>query len=202
VRIALLGTGWIMDFHARAVLEHPGAELAAAANWRQPSLAAFAARGLAVSPHKVGPDYIDPGYHSLATGRPGRNLDAFLSGPDLIGPLFTHGARGTDIGVVEGVMGLFDGKSGGGEYASTAHVAKLLRAQEDRLQRRALLAIDIERVVALAHERDELAVEVDVGCIDEAALDLGDRGAHGGARDDSVGAEAAARALPDDARAM
>ncbi|MFF5141206.1 cobyrinate a,c-diamide synthase [Streptomyces sp. NPDC013157] len=91
-------------------------------------MAAFAARGLAVSPHKVGPDYIDPGYHALATGRVGRNLDAYLCGPELIGPLFAHGARGCDLAVVEGVMGLYDGAAGEGELASTAHVAKLLRA--------------------------------------------------------------------------
>ncbi|MFF0104136.1 cobyrinate a,c-diamide synthase [Streptomyces hirsutus] len=91
-------------------------------------MAALAARGLAVSPHKVGPDYIDPGYHSLATGRVGRNLDAYLCGPDLIGPLFLHGARGCDIAVVEGVMGLYDGAAGQEELASTAQVAKLLRA--------------------------------------------------------------------------
>ncbi|GAP51607.1 cobyrinic acid a,c-diamide synthase [Streptomyces azureus] len=91
-------------------------------------MAAFAARGLAVSPHKVGPDYIDPGYHALATGRRGRNLDAYLCGPELVGPLFLHGARGCDVAVVEGVMGLYDGAAGEGELASTAHVAKLLRA--------------------------------------------------------------------------
>ena len=91
-------------------------------------MAAFAGRGLAVSPHKVGPDYIDPGYHALATGRPGRNLDAFMCGEDLVAPLFAHGARGCDLAVVEGVMGLFDGASGYGELASTAQVAKLLRA--------------------------------------------------------------------------
>ncbi|WP_042363952.1 cobyrinate a,c-diamide synthase [Streptacidiphilus neutrinimicus] len=91
-------------------------------------MAALAARGLRVSPHKVGPDYIDPGYHALATGRPGRNLDAFLSGPERIAPLFLHGAAGADVAVVEGVMGLFDGAGGRGELASTAHVAKLLRA--------------------------------------------------------------------------
>ncbi|MGV9499244.1 cobyrinate a,c-diamide synthase [Streptomyces sp. NPDC003642] len=91
-------------------------------------MAAFAARGLAVSPHKVGPDYIDPGYHALATGRVGRNLDAYLCGPELVGPLFLHGARGCDIAVVEGVMGLYDGAAGEGELASTAHVAKLLGA--------------------------------------------------------------------------
>ncbi|MFG2462717.1 cobyrinate a,c-diamide synthase [Streptomyces sp. NPDC048523] len=91
-------------------------------------MAAFAARGLAVSPHKVGPDYIDPGYHALASGRVGRNLDAYLCGPELVAPLFLHGARGCDIAVVEGVMGMFDGAAGEGELASTAHVAKLLRA--------------------------------------------------------------------------
>ncbi|MGW7139117.1 cobyrinate a,c-diamide synthase [Streptomyces xanthophaeus] len=91
-------------------------------------MAAFAERGLAVSPHKAGPDYIDPGYHALATGRPGRNLDAFMCGPELVAPLFAHGAAGCDLAVVEGVMGLYDGAAGRGELASTAHVAKLLRA--------------------------------------------------------------------------
>ncbi|WP_367324105.1 cobyrinate a,c-diamide synthase [Streptomyces sp. HUAS ZL42] len=91
-------------------------------------MAAFAARGLAVSPHKVGPDYIDPGYHALASGRVGRNLDAYLCGPELVAPLFLHGALGCDVAVVEGVMGMYDGAAGEGELASTAHVAKLLRA--------------------------------------------------------------------------
>ncbi|MFC4030496.1 cobyrinate a,c-diamide synthase [Streptomyces polygonati] len=91
-------------------------------------MAAFAGRGLAVSPHKVGPDYIDPGYHALATGRPGRNLDPYLCGTRAIAPLFLHGAAGSELAVVEGVMGLFDGASGHGELASTAQVAKLLRA--------------------------------------------------------------------------
>jgi cobyrinic acid a,c-diamide synthase len=91
-------------------------------------MATLARRGLRVAPFKVGPDFIDPSYHALATARPGRNLDAFLSGPEFIAPLFAHGSRGADIAVIEGVMGLFDGKGGGGEYASTAHVAKLLEA--------------------------------------------------------------------------
>ncbi|MEX0174183.1 cobyrinate a,c-diamide synthase [Streptomyces sp. LMG1-1-1.1] len=91
-------------------------------------MAAFAGRGLAVSPHKVGPDYIDPGYHALATGRPGRNLDAYMCGTGRIAPLFLHGARGCDLAVVEGVMGLYDGAADQGELASTAQVAKLLKA--------------------------------------------------------------------------
>jgi cobyrinic acid a,c-diamide synthase len=91
-------------------------------------LAAFAARGLAVAGFKVGPDYIDPGYHALACGRPGRNLDPVLVGEALIGPLFAHGTAGADLAVVEGVMGLYDGRTGAGDFGSTAHVARLLDA--------------------------------------------------------------------------
>jgi cobyrinic acid a,c-diamide synthase len=91
-------------------------------------MAALTRAGHAVAPFKVGPDFIDPSYHRLATGRPGRNLDAYMSGPELIAPLALHGAAGADLAIVEGVMGLFDGASGSGELASTAQVAKLLRA--------------------------------------------------------------------------
>lgn len=98
-------------------------------------MAALAARGLAVSPHKVGPDYIDPSYHGLAAGRPGRNLDAHLVGAERIPALFQHGWRTpqpADVAVVEGVMGLFDGArvspTGEPDFASTAHIARLLDA--------------------------------------------------------------------------
>ena len=93
-------------------------------------MAALRARGLAVSGHKVGPDYIDPGYHALATGRAPRNLDPFLCGEELIAPLFRHGAAGAQVAVVEGVMGLFDGASreADPDFGSTAHVARLLGA--------------------------------------------------------------------------
>lgn len=88
--------------------------------------------GHTVAPFKVGPDFIDPGYHALAAGRPGRNLDPVLVGERLIGPLYAHGVAGADIAVIEGVLGLFDGRIGpaGGAPAagSTAHVAALLGA--------------------------------------------------------------------------
>ncbi|GAA4454237.1 cobyrinate a,c-diamide synthase [Phytohabitans houttuyneae] len=91
-------------------------------------LAAFAARGTRVAGFKVGPDYIDPGYHTLAAGRPGRNLDPVLVGEERIGPLFAYGAAGAELAVVEGVMGLYDGRVGAGDFGSTAHVAALLAA--------------------------------------------------------------------------
>lgn len=94
---------------------------------------ALRAAGDRVAPFKVGPDYIDPGYHALAAGRPGRNLDTVLVGADRIGPLFRHGSDDGDIAVVEGVMGLFDGKidpssSEPSAEGSTAQVAAALGA--------------------------------------------------------------------------
>ncbi len=94
-------------------------------------MAALRRAGHEVSGHKIGPDYIDPGYHALATGRPGRNLDPHLVGEDRLVPLLLHGAAvptPADIAVVEGVMGLFDGAIGRGGFASTAHVATVLDA--------------------------------------------------------------------------
>lgn len=88
--------------------------------------------GHRVAPFKVGPDFIDPGYHGLAAGRPGRNLDPVLVGEDLIGPLYRHGSRDADIAVVEGVMGLFDGRIDDAflvpARGSTAQVARLVGA--------------------------------------------------------------------------
>jgi cobyrinic acid a,c-diamide synthase len=91
--------------------------------------------GHRTAPFKVGPDFIDPGYHALAALRPGRNLDPVLVGERLIGQLYRHGSAGADIAVVEGVMGLFDGRIGDGSAntagtapGSTAHVAALLGA--------------------------------------------------------------------------
>ncbi|WAC94438.1 cobyrinate a,c-diamide synthase [Mycobacterium sp. Aquia_213] len=88
--------------------------------------------GHTVAPFKVGPDFIDPGYHGLAAGRPGRNLDPVMVGEALIGPLYAHGSAAADIAVIEGVMGLFDGRIGSDPTSpppgSTAHVAALVGA--------------------------------------------------------------------------
>ncbi|WP_433168650.1 cobyrinate a,c-diamide synthase [Kribbella sp. CA-247076] len=91
-------------------------------------MAALRQAGHTVAGFKVGPDYIDPGFHAVATGRPGRNLDPMLQGEERVAPLFAHGAANADLAVVEGVMGLYDGALGTEGYASTAHVSKLLRA--------------------------------------------------------------------------
>lgn len=91
-------------------------------------MSALRATGRTVSGHKIGPDYIDPGYHALATGRPGRNLDPNLVNPERIMPLLQHGASGAAIAVIEGVMGLHDGKIGTGGFGSTAHVAALTQS--------------------------------------------------------------------------
>jgi cobyrinic acid a,c-diamide synthase len=101
-------------------------------------MAAYRHTGLEVSGHKVGPDYIDPGYHALATGRPARNLDPHLVGEERIVPLLRHGARGADLAVIEGVMGLYDGRLGTDGFASTAHVAHLTRTP-------VVLVVDVSR---------------------------------------------------------
>jgi cobyrinic acid a,c-diamide synthase len=90
-------------------------------------LAALRAAGHRVASAKVGPDFIDPGYHALATGGRPRNLDPWLCGADAVGPLAARAGAGRDVLVVEGVMGLFDGAADG-EVSSTADVARLLEA--------------------------------------------------------------------------
>lgn len=85
-------------------------------------------RGLKVAPFKVGPDFIDPGYHRLVTGRPSINLDGWMCRPDFVRDTFLRHAEGADVAVIEGVMGLFDGVGGVQEAGSTAQIAKITGA--------------------------------------------------------------------------
>ncbi|RNC69226.1 MAG: cobyrinate a,c-diamide synthase [Desulfuromonadales bacterium] len=85
-------------------------------------------RGLAVAPFKVGPDFIDPGYHRLVCGRPSINLDGWMCGPDFVREAFARHTLNADIAVIEGVMGLFDGIGGVSDEGSTAQVARLTGA--------------------------------------------------------------------------
>ncbi|MFH1155250.1 MAG: cobyrinate a,c-diamide synthase [Pseudomonadota bacterium] len=83
-------------------------------------------QGYRVSPFKVGPDFIDPGHHTRITGTQSRNLDGWILGPNYNRQTFRTHARNSDIAVIEGVMGLFDGFSGTDEAGSTAEMAKCL----------------------------------------------------------------------------
>ena len=85
-------------------------------------------KGLLVQPFKIGPDFIDPSYHKIITGRESRTLDAWFMGKDGIVSTVGNATKDVDIGIVEGVMGLFDGMSGRNDFASTAYVAKILNA--------------------------------------------------------------------------
>jgi cobyrinic acid a,c-diamide synthase len=88
----------------------------------------LAHRGLGIQAFKVGPDFIDPSYHSLLTGRPSRNLDSWMLGKDRVKWIFRRAAAGADISIIEGVMGLYDGFAPTEDAGSTAQIAKLLKA--------------------------------------------------------------------------
>lgn len=119
-------------------------------------LAAYRERGLAVQAFKVGPDYIDPGFHKLASGRDSYNLDTWLVGADRLVPFFTDVAADADLAIVEGVMGLYDGGRAG--ISSTADIAK-------RLQAPVVLVIDTrsmgESAAALALGFKQYDTEID-----------------------------------------
>ncbi len=101
-----------------------------------------------VQSFKVGPDYIDPMFHQRVTGRPCRNLDPVLTSESYVQECFARHLQQVDYALIEGVMGLFDGASGGDDFASTAHVARLLQLP-------VLLVLDCSRlsrsVAAIAH---------------------------------------------------
>jgi cobyrinic acid a,c-diamide synthase len=91
-------------------------------------MAAFTRRGLAVSPFKCGPDFIDPGYHCLVTGRPSINLDGWMCPADFVRDTFHLHAAGADLAVIEGVMGLFDGLGSSSREGSSAQIAAITGA--------------------------------------------------------------------------
>ncbi len=89
-------------------------------------MAALVRRGFTVSPFKIGPDFIDTGHQGLVSGRPSRNLDGWMLSKDYNQSCFCTHAAGSQIAVVEGVMGLFDSADGASEAGSTAQIAKWL----------------------------------------------------------------------------
>jgi len=84
-------------------------------------------RGLQVQGFKVGLDYIDPGFHTLVSGRRSRNLDGFLMSPEVVKELFVRACEDADIAVIEGVRGLYEGLNYYDDVGSTAQIAKILR---------------------------------------------------------------------------
>jgi cobyrinic acid a,c-diamide synthase len=99
--------------------------------------------GYTVQGFKVGPDYIDPSYHSAVTGRLSENLDTWLVPQSQIREVFNQTTKDADVAVIEGVMGLFDGLSGVDETGSTGQIAKLLNCP-------VLLVIDVHNTVRSA----------------------------------------------------
>ena len=91
-------------------------------------ITALRGRHLAVQPFKCGPDYIDPGFLTLAAGLPCHNLDSWMLTPEAMIELFLHSSRQRDIAIVEGVMGLYDGRDGPQGLGSTAEISKWLKA--------------------------------------------------------------------------
>jgi cobyrinic acid a,c-diamide synthase len=91
-------------------------------------MACMQRRGLVVAPFKVGPDFIDPGWHQIVTGRPSLNLDGWICPEEFILETLVRHAQDADIAVIEGVMGLFDGVDGVSDAGSTAQVAKIVNA--------------------------------------------------------------------------
>lgn len=89
-------------------------------------MAAFRERGQVVQPFKCGPDFLDTGHHTAICGRVSRNLDTWMLPIEANRELFREACRGADVAIVEGMMGVFDGKAGETEEGSTAEIAKIL----------------------------------------------------------------------------
>ena len=115
--------------------------------------------GHVVQPFKVGPDYIDPTYHTLAAGRPCRNLDTWMMSPPQVQSLFAHAMEDADVAVIEGVMGLFDGLGYDNETGSTAQIAKLLSCP-------VLLVMDVAKqarsaaALAMGYQKFDAEIEI------------------------------------------
>ncbi len=87
---------------------------------------ALSDKGMSVQPFKVGPDYIDPGFHRIASGNTPHNLDPVMGSDETVREIYYHNSEGSDISIVEGVMGLYDGAPGNKFRGSSFDVARIL----------------------------------------------------------------------------
>lgn len=118
-------------------------------------MAALTQSGKKIQPFKVGPDYIDPTYHSKATGRISRNLDSWFVSDDGIAEIFYRSAQNIDLAIIEGVMGLYDGFGILEDRGSTAHIAKVLKAPVVLLVNAAKMARSAAAIVKGYQELDK-----------------------------------------------
>jgi cobyrinic acid a,c-diamide synthase len=122
-------------------------------------ISAFTRRGLRVQPFKAGPDFIDPGFHTAASGRSSHNLDGWMLSRQTNLEIFARAAEDADLAIIEGVMGLFDGRSACEEAGSTAELARWLRSP-------VLLAVDASAMArsaaALVHGFESFEPALDV----------------------------------------
>jgi cobyrinic acid a,c-diamide synthase len=138
-------------------------------------IAAVRRRALTVQPFKVGPDYIDPTYHTLAAGRPCRNLDTWMVPPAQVQCLFANATRDVDMAIIEGVMGLYDGAGYDDDAGSTAEVARLLQAP-------VIVIVDASRIarsaaaMALGFQRFDDCLSVAGFIVNRAASEQHGRG--------------------------
>ncbi|MEH7012273.1 cobyrinate a,c-diamide synthase [Neobacillus niacini] len=91
-------------------------------------MAAIKKKGLTVQGFKCGPDYIDPSYHTAVTKRNSRNLDSWMLTKEDVLDIFTHGSQGSDISIIEGVMGFFDGKNPETNEGSTSEISMITKS--------------------------------------------------------------------------
>ncbi|HKU37754.1 MAG TPA: cobyrinate a,c-diamide synthase [Polyangiales bacterium] len=119
-------------------------------------------RGLRVAVFKCGPDYLDPSYHRLASGRDAHNLDSWLMDPPALLESFARAAADADVALIEGVMGLFDGASATELSGSSAEIAQILSAPIALVCDASGMA---RSVAALAHGFDSFEPGVRVGAL-------------------------------------
>lgn len=117
-------------------------------------MAAFVKKGFKVQPFKVGPDYIDPMFHTFITGNASRNLDSWMLTEETVLSLFARNAEDADISIIEGVMGMYDGFGAYEDGGSTAHIARITKSPVILVLNGEGMALSIAAVVKGFREMD------------------------------------------------